>query len=78
MASAKIPLLVEKAIADVNDITNRIYELKSSCRLLQKEIQESLKKDDKMLEYESLLNKINELEKSLFYLNTLQSVQEIR
>ncbi|XP_043478582.1 RAD50-interacting protein 1 [Leptopilina heterotoma] len=77
LASAKIPLLVEKSIADVNDMTNRIYELKSSCRLLQKEIQESLKKDDKMLEYESLLNKINELEKSLFYLNTLQSVQEI-
>lgn len=78
MASKKIPLLVEKAIGEVNDITSSIYELKNSCQLLQNEIRESLNKDDKMVEYESLLNKINELEKTLFYLNTLQSVQEIR
>lgn len=78
MASTKIPLLVQKAIAEANEIISNISELKNSCKSLQKEIQESLNKDEKMVEFESLLNKINELEKSLFYLNTLQSVQEIR
>ena len=78
MASTKIPTKLQKVIEEVDEISNCIDQLRDSCESLRKEIQESLSQDDKIRELQTIINKINESEKTLFYLNALKSAKDVR